>query len=407
MTVKNYLPFYLIGLYPVALILGTLISEILTLFLIALYISDCIKDKKKFIFNDPIIYFLILIWFYLLFNLFLSIDFQLSLMRSIFFVRYPLLILAITHFLIKSPEKSQIIFTLWFYALTIIIIDLYIQFFFGKNILGYESPWDQRLSGFFNQELKVAHLLIGFFLPAFSFFFQKQKRNIFLYIALISYFIILILTNERSNIIKGSLILIIFAMMAPYFKIKIKILFSMILLGIFSLMIFFIQPLKSRFVDELSTMKVDNSLINYVILSNYGPHYLSSIEIFKNNKIFGTGIKTFRIACNDISIKKYYPNDDHRSKSGCSTHPHQTYFEILSDLGLTGFIIFSSFFLYLSVRIVKTFMVTKDLLLLSCGAFYITQLIPLLPTGSFFTSFGSTIFFINVSLIYYSFKKYE
>jgi len=52
-------------------------------------------------------------------------------------------------------------------------------------------------------------------------------------------------------------------------------------------------------------------------------------------------------------------------------------------------------------------MVTKDLLLLSCGAFYIVQLIPLLPTGSFFTSFGSTIFFINVSLIYYSFKKYE
>ena len=181
----------------------------------------------------------------------------------------------------------------------------------------------------------------------------------------------------------------------------------MILLGIFSLMIFFIQPLKSRFVDELSAMKIDNSLINYVILSNYGPHYLSSIEIFKNNKIFGTGIKTFRKACNDISIKKYYPNDNNRSKTGCNTHPHQTYFEILSDLGLTGFIIFSSFFLYLSVRIVKTYMVTKDLLLLSCGAFYIVQLIPLLPTGSFFTSFGSTIFFINVSLIYYSFKKYE
>jgi hypothetical protein len=69
-----------------------------------------------------------------------------------------------------------------------------------------------------------------------------------------------------------------------------------------NLSIFFIQPLKVRFVDELSTMEVDNSLINYVIISNYGPHYLSSIEIFKNNKIFGTGIKTFRKACNDISI---------------------------------------------------------------------------------------------------------
>ena len=34
-------------------------------------------------------------------------------------------------------------------------MDLYIQFFSGENILGYKSPWDQRLSGFFNQELKA------------------------------------------------------------------------------------------------------------------------------------------------------------------------------------------------------------------------------------------------------------
>ena len=107
MTIKRSLPFYLIGFYPVALILGTLISEILTLFLIALYIYDCINDKKKFIYNDPIIYFLMIIWIYLLFNLIYSIDFQLSFYRSIFFIRYPLLILSITHFLTKDPQNSR------------------------------------------------------------------------------------------------------------------------------------------------------------------------------------------------------------------------------------------------------------------------------------------------------------
>ena len=45
--------------------------------------------------------------------------------------------------------------------------------FFGQNLLGFKSPWDARLSGFFDQELKVAHLLIGFFLPSFAYFFQK------------------------------------------------------------------------------------------------------------------------------------------------------------------------------------------------------------------------------------------
>ena len=110
MTIKKSLPFYLIGFYPVALILGTLISEILTLFLIALYIYDCISEKKKFLYKDPIIYFLMIIWIYLLFNLIYSIDFQLSFYRSIFFIRYPLLVLSITHFLTKDPQKSQIIF---------------------------------------------------------------------------------------------------------------------------------------------------------------------------------------------------------------------------------------------------------------------------------------------------------
>ena len=65
----------------------------------------------------------------------------------------------------------------------ITIIDLYIQFFFGQNILGFKSPWDQRLSGFFNQELKVAHLLIGFFLPSFAFFLEKiSKTYIYIYV---------------------------------------------------------------------------------------------------------------------------------------------------------------------------------------------------------------------------------
>jgi O-antigen ligase len=404
MTIKRSLPFYLIGFYPVALILGTLISEIITLFLIALYIYDCINDKKKFIYNDPIIYFLMIIWIYLLFNLIYSIDFQLSFYRSIFFIRYPLLILSITHFLTKDPQKCQIIFSLWMLTIMITIIDLYIQFFFGENMLGFKSPWDERLSGFFNQELKVAHLLIGFFLPAFSFFFQK-KENLFLYIALILYFLILILTNERANIIRGILVILIFLIMIPNFQIKIKVFFATLIMSTFVLMVLSVQPIKNRFVNEISAMNTNNSIQNYIILSNYGPHYLTSIEVFKENKLLGTGIKTFRKSCHNVSIDKYYPENVNLAKSGCSTHPHQIYFEILSDLGLIGLIIFISFFGYLTIRIFKNYLLTKNLLLLSCGGFFVINLIPFLPTGSFFTSFGSTIFFINISLIYYCLKK--
>ena len=397
---KNLLPLYLIGLYPAALIIGTLISEIITITLAILFIAECFKNRKFLFFKDPVIYFLFIIWGYLLINLFNSIDFQLSLNRSIFFIRFILIILSITYFLKKYSKNIDIVFKLWMAIILITIIDLYVQFFFGQNLLGFKSPWHARLSGFFDQELKVAHLLIGFFLPSFAYFYQKNMKNLYLYFFLFLYFSILILTNERANIIRGSFALLIFFMFLPTLKIKSKVIFSSLLILIFSSMLFFIKPIKDRFITEIAEMQVNNSIKNYVILSNYGPHYLSSIEIFKKNMLFGTGIKTFRTSCKNVSLEKYYGNNDIRSKSGCSTHPHQYYFEILSALGLVGFILFISFFFYLIYRIINSFFSTKNFILLSAGTFFVLQLIPLLPTGSFFTSFGATIFFINVGLIY-------
>ena len=397
---KNLLPLYLIGLYPAALIIGTLISEIITIILAILFITECFKNKKFLLFKDPIIYFLFIIWGYLLINLFNSIDFQLSLNRSIFFIRFILIILSIAYFLNKYSKNIDIVFKLWMTIILITIIDLYVQFFFGQNLLGFKSPWNARLSGFFDQELKVAHLLIGFFLPSFAYFFQKNMKNLYLFFFLLLYFSILILTNERANIIRGSFALLIFFIFLPSLKIKSKVIFSSLLILVFSSMLFLVKPVKARFINEIAEMQVNNSLKNYVIFSNYGPHYLSSIEIFKKNMLFGTGIKTFRNACKNISLEKYYDNNDIRSKSGCSTHPHQYYFEILSALGLVGFILFISFFLYLIYRIINSFFSSKNFILLGAGTFFILQLIPLLPTGSFFTSFGATIFFINVGLIY-------
>ena len=397
---KNLFPLYLIGLYPAALIIGTLISEIITIILAILFITECFKNKKFLLFKDPIIYFLFIIWGYLLINLINSMDFQLSFNRSIFFIRFILIILSIAYFLKKYAKNLDIVFRLWMITIMITIIDLYVQFFFGQNLLGFKSPWNERLSGFFDQELKVAHLLIGFFLPSFAYFFQKNTKNFYIFFFLLFYFLILILTNERANVIRGTLALLIFFMFLPFLKIKFKLIFSSLLILIFSSTLLLVKPVKARFINEIAEMQINNSVKNYVIFSNYGPHYLSSIEIFKKNILFGTGIKTFRIACKNVSLEKYYENDDKRSKVGCSTHPHQYYFEILSALGLIGFILFISFFLYLIYRIINSFFSSKNFILLSSGTFFVLQLIPLLPTGSFFTSFGATIFFINIGLIY-------
>ena len=81
----------------------------------------------------------------------------------------------------QYSKNIDIVFKLWMTIILITIIDLYVQFFFGQNLLGFKSPWNARLSGFFDQELKVAHLLIGFFLPSFAYFFQKNVKNFYLF----------------------------------------------------------------------------------------------------------------------------------------------------------------------------------------------------------------------------------
>ena len=52
------------------------------------------------------------------------------------------------------------------------------------------------------------------------------------------------------------------------------------------------------------------------------------------NKFFGGGVKSFQFNC-----PKAFPN--------CSTHPHNYFLEILANLGIVGFLLFSSIILAL------------------------------------------------------------
>ena len=81
---------------------------------------------------------------------------------------------------------------------------------------------------------------------------------------------------------------------------------------------------------------------------------------------------------------------------GASTHPHQFHFEILAELGLIGYILIFSNLIYI---IFKRFDYEEKLIRTGALLFILVSLIPILPSGSFFTSYGATIFFINYSFL--------
>ena len=125
-------------------------------------------------------------------------------------------------------------------------------------------------------------------------------------------------------------------------------------------------------------------------------HFDAAWNIFKDYPIFGVGNSKFRFICHD---EKYYNSEIYFTSERCSNHPHQVHLEILSEQGIVGYliIIFAIFHVLLNSFI--AYKKTRDIIHLSSILFVITFFIPLLPSGSFFSTFNGAIFWINFSLV--------
>jgi O-antigen ligase len=388
----------LISIYPLALIIGSAVSELLNLLIITFFFYLLFK-KKILVKINIYFYFLIFFWLYLFFSFLFSVDRELSFPRFFSFLRFPLLFISILYFFSFLKNNIKIIFLSWLIIFLIAVFDLYFQFFFGKNILGFESPWPGRLSGFMHTKLKIAYLLLGFFPIILGFLIDfKFKNKIYLLtIFCLSVFIIFILINERSNALKFIFWCILFFLFQKKILVQFKNYVVIFILSLFLILVFNSTSLKQRYYFEfISLYDKDKSFMEFVYKIPYVAHYETALNIFKNYPILGSGIKTFRVEC----AKDTYSNLK-SEYTRCSTHPHQIYFEILSELGLVGFFLFFGFFFYIFKVNISIYKNNNNSIHLASLLFLLTHFIPIIPGGSFFNSFGATIFWLNFSIMVY------
>ena len=135
---------------------------------------------------------------------------------------------------------------------------------------------------------------------------------------------------------------------------------------------------------------------SYLKYSPYGAHYNAAYQIFKEYPVFGVGVKNYRIE----SGKEKYRNDkyewtEHRS----TTHPHQMHFELLSETGIFGYMFFLIFILYSLYLSIKNYLKNRNIFQLSAIIYIIFYLTPFLPSGSYFSTFSSGLFWINYSIM--------
>ncbi len=394
-TINSYF-LILFSLIPVTIIAGPAISIINILLIDLSFIILIIYNKNfNFLKNKTIIYFFIL-YIYLIFNSFISIDYSVGVLRNVGFLRIIILFAAFNYFFRDEGFFKKVI-TFWSIIISIVLVDVFIESFSGKNILGFGELYGKRVVSFFKDEPIVGGFLNGFYLIIVGFLLNELKysKNYFIILFSIIFIISILLTGERSNTIKAVLGISIFFMLYKNLNIKKKIIIYLSMIVLILILVFNLSYLNLRYFNQTSNVK--NTL--------YFNLYESGFEVFKNNKLLGVGNKNYRIeTCNDIQKNNKYI---------CTTHPHQIYFEFLSEHGLIGTLIILGIFYKLIFSKILNTIRGNNYIKIGSLIYLILVFLPIIPSGAFFTDFVLTLFAINLAIFYATdnklniFKKIE
>lgn len=386
-------------LLPIGLLVSTGASESIVILLTIFFLIYSLSNKNFDWLKDRYFYLLIFLWLSLIINFFFSKNQELALFRSFGFIKYIIFIFAIKY-LIYRNKNIEILFIFLSFIVLLTTFDIYFEYIYKKNILGFQSNDSSRIASFLRKELKIAHFLLGFCLISIGYYFEKikNKSNKFKIAGYICALLILtsiFLTGERANSIRAFFCIFIFFLLTKdNFKYK-KIIFIVTIL--LPLIIYqSSEKIKGRFDMYISQKYGNENIIKTFKESHHGAHYYTALEIFKSYPIFGIGNKNFREECLD---EKYNNKSYARINERCSTHPHQVYLELLSEHGIIGFIIILFVIFYSIFKSFVNFNKNQNLIQLGAILFVASTFMPLIPSGSFFTSFDATIFWFNYAIM--------
>ena len=397
--------FILFSLIPISIIIGSAVS-VGNVLLIDLSFIILLIYKKNFSFlKNRTVKLILLLYLYLIFNSIISQDFSLGVVRNFGFIRWIIFFVAFNYFF------NNKILLIWTISITIVLLDIYFESYFGKNILGFGGvEFGKRIVSFFKDEPIVGGYINGFYFIIIGYLFSlkndflRENKIIVVAISLLMFAGIL-LTGERSNAIKSLMSVLIFYSLFKNFSIKEKIFFFLATIFLLVLLVLTSEYLRVRYFNQIfnHNKKNEKSQINIkkniltqnIFVKNhkniYFRIYRSGINVFDDYPIFGVGNKNYRtIACSKNISKKLI----------CTTHPHQIYVEFLSEHGLVGTIILIIILYKLIFMKLKIILKSNNYIQLGCIAYLIVLFIPLLPSGAFFGNYNSTIFWINLSVMY-------
>lgn len=405
-NINSFSPF-LILLIPIFLISGPFLTDLSIVLSSILFFF--FVNKKKYYFNYFLIFFLLFCLILLLSSL-LNFNFS-NLKTSLFYFRFGFFSLFFWYLIDKDINILKHLLYVILFSFLILIFDSFFQFLNGENIFGMKLIYENRVSSFFGDELKMGSYLFRLFplVVSLCLFYYNDKLHK-QYIPIFIIFIILVyisiyLSGERTSFFMFNFTILLFVLFLKNFRF-IKLAFFLLYLLITLILTISDNPFKKRLIDlTINDLKLDSNKSNIILFSTqYSEHYISAWRIFKDNKIIGIGPKNFRNICKE---DKYY-----LSENTCSTHPHNVLLQILSELGLIGFLFYFLLFFKIWHLLFSDFFKTNKNKKQKIENYQISLLIylaislwPLAPSGNIFNNWLSAVYYFPVGIILWSFKN--
>ena len=400
----------LLSLLPISFIAGNLV---INLNLILIILAALLFWKKDFFKIEILLIDKLLILLFLFsiltslinFNNFLSSDPVLTkenLIKSVAYLRYLLFYFSIRLIIEKNYFNVKTFFISSSICVIFVTLDLFLQFFSGKDIFGFPKT-NLKLSGPFGDELIAGSylqrfcLFLFFLVPFYKDYFTKKNLNFLLLLVFILLFFSIVIAGNRMSVVLFMLLFIFLFLLQKNLRKFLIILIPFIFILFFALYNFYpyikfitnqFLTLSSQIIFSLDEIYTSNLNMNFS--NTYLKEFYLGYMTWQENLILGGGINSFYLNC-----KINY--------GLCISHPHNYYLEILSELGIIGMFIISAIF----VKLIHLFFIIKNKLYLSnennaitaFALLFFVEIFPLKTTGSFFTTGNSSYIFLLIAAI--------
>ena len=393
---------------PLALITGPALSEIIINYVSIIFLYNLYKNKDLRLYFKNII-IIIIFTFYLICILssIFSNETLFSLKTSIVYFRFLLFSVACSWIIHSNPLILKKIYYCLIFCFSILIFFALIEYLTSYNIIYGKQLRSDRLSSLFGDELilgsylsRLFPLVVGFWLTRD--FFLKKTKNYYGYILILFVPVIVFLSGERTSFffILIGILGFLFLFELNYKK---KLLLVSFIFGIILSFVLASDTVKKNTIDRtLKQIKPDSEKI-YFFSDEHQALAVSTIKIFKDNPIIGSGPKTFRKKC--LQEKYIVKNKD--NIFGCYTHPHNTYLQILAETGIVGFLVVLILFIILlsnlSNLLIKKYFykhLLYDNFKIGCLLCFLISLFPVVPSGNFFNNYLNILYYYPLGIYF-------